>query len=50
MCVIKGLGLGCAGIGENWCELVMCARGAELLEEVAADIRTETGVTEDGSL
>jgi len=42
----KGLGLGCAqALAKTGVNLVMCARGGELLEKVAADIRSETGVT-----
>ncbi len=42
----KGLGLGCAqALAKTGVNLVMCARGGELLEKVAADIRAETGVT-----
>ena len=36
----KGLGLGCAqALAKTGVNLVMCARGGELLEKVAADIR-----------
>ena len=42
----KGLGLGCAqALAKTGVNLVMCARGGELLEKVAADIRSKTGVT-----
>ena len=42
----KGLGLGCAqALAKTGVNLVMCARGEELLEKEAANIRSETGVT-----
>ena len=42
----KGLGLGCTqALAKAGVNLVMCARGKELLEKEAANIRTETGVT-----
>jgi len=41
----KGLGLGCAqALAEVGCDLVMNARGAEALEDAAADIRAAYGV------
>ena len=42
----KGLGLGCArALAKTGVNLVMCARGGELLEQVAEEIRSDTGVT-----